>query len=98
MTSCLGLIDNNQRVSMRLQALILSSGTTRSRENSNMTGRKASSKFGGFCREHISFHFLSHPTHPDIVRGISSALSWAGDQVMFLPGAANGFIILMPNG
>lgn len=83
---------------MRLQALILSSGTTRSRENSNMTGQKVSSKFGSFSREHISFHFLSHPTHPGIVHGISSALFWAGDQVVFLPDAANGFIILMPNG
>lgn len=83
---------------MRLQALILSSGATRSWENSNMTERKASSKFGGFSREHISFHFLSHLTHPGIVYGISSALSWGGDQVLFPPGAANGFIILTPNG
>lgn len=83
---------------MRLQSLIFSSGTTRSQENSNMTGRKASSKFGGFSREHISFHFLSHPTHPGIVYGISSALFWGGYQVLFLPDAVNGFNILTPNG
>lgn len=98
MTSCLSLIDNNQRVSISLQALIFSSGTNRSRENRAMTGWKASFKFGGFSREHSSFHFLSHPTHPGIVHGISSALSWGGDQGLFLPGAASGFIILMPNG
>lgn len=98
MTSCLSLMDNNQRVSMSLQVLIFSSGTNKSQENSNMTGRKASSKFGGFSREHISFHFLSHPTHPGIVHGISPALSPGGDQVLFLPGAANGFIILTPHG
>lgn len=84
MTSSLGLLDNNQRVSMSLQALIFSSGTNRSRENSNMTGRKASSKFGGFTREHISFHFLNYPAHPVIVHDISLALSWGSDQVLFL--------------
>lgn len=98
MTLSLGLVDNNQRVSMSLQALIFSSGTKRSQENSNMTGRKASSKFGGFTRKHISFHFLSHPTHPGIVHDISPALSWGCDRVLFPPRAANGLIILTPNG